>query len=90
MIEPAEPDEESGLENDLVVLDDVVSEDEQNGDKDRSDEPAENNESRAAKEYDMISLSSDDEDDLPESSTVTSANLTVVYGVEYRGPDESD
>ena len=89
MIEPAEPDEESGLENDLVVLDDVVSEDEQNGDKDRSDEPAENNESRAAKEYDMISLSSDDEDgDLPsEPSTMISANLTVVYGVEYQGPD---
>ena len=84
---PTEPDEESGLEDELIVLD---SEDERNGDKDRSDEPAENNESRAAKEYDMISLSSDDEDDLPESSTVTSANLTVVYGVEYLGPDECD
>ena len=42
----------------------------------------------------VIDLSSDESDEdgeLPsESNTVTSANLKVVYGVEYRAPDESD
>lgn len=63
---------------------------EPNGAKDYFGKPGKSNESRpAAEEHEMISLSSDDE--LPSmSNTITSANLTLVYDVEYQAPDESD
>ena len=88
--EPSEPNEASGREDELV-RDGVLYEREQTGDDVHPafDEPAESIESRPAKEFEMITLSSDDELP-PESSTTTSANLTLVYGVEYRAPDESD
>ena len=91
--EPSEPNEASGREDELV-RDGVLYERERTGDDvhPEFDEPAESNESRPAKEYETITLSSDDEECelLPQSSTMTSANLTLVYGVEYRAPDESD
>ena len=97
---PSEPNEESGREDELVHDGDedsnkeqasVLFEGQQNGDEDYPgfDEPTESNESRPSKEYEMITLSSDDEDGelSPESSTMASANLMLVYDVEYRAPD---
>ena len=87
--EPIEADEKSGRKDKLVVCDGVPFE-EQSGDEEYTDKADESNESRPVKEYEMIILDDEDSELPPESSTMTSTNLTVVYDVEYRAPDGSD
>lgn len=88
--EPVESAQASGRKDEPVVCEDVLYEAEQDDDEiyivdDEPASPLERGESNTAKEYEVISLSSD-EDELPPTTSTSNAmtkNLKTVYGVTH-------